>query len=59
MKGMYINSTFDAGNIDVVDMKNAGNIQLKIHEDPFCATDARSHFQCVAPALSSCRACHT
>jgi hypothetical protein len=43
-------STFD-GNIDVVDMKRTrANIRLKIHEDPFCATDAvplpvrRPHF---------------
>lgn len=27
MRGMYINSTFDAGNIDVVDMRNPGKIQ--------------------------------
>lgn len=44
-QGIYISSTFDGGNVDVVNMKNAGDIQIKIHEDPFCATDARAHFQ--------------
>jgi hypothetical protein len=52
---MYISSTFD-GNIDVVDMKRTrANIRLKIHGDPFCATDAvplpvrRPHF--IVPRL--------
>jgi hypothetical protein len=48
--GLYINSNFDSGNIDVVSMSDSSNIQLSIHEDPHCETDGRAHFQCV-PAL--------
>lgn len=43
--GVFINSNFDSGNIDVVDMADSSNIQLLIHADPFCETDGRAHFQ--------------
>ena len=29
----------------VIDASDPGNIQLRIHEDPFCETDGRAHFQ--------------
>ena len=45
-KGLYINSNFDSGNIDVVDISDKSNIQLSIHEDPYCEVDERAHFQC-------------
>jgi Cytosolic carboxypeptidase N-terminal domain len=50
-RGVYINSNFDSGNIDVVSMEDVNNIQLSIHEDPYCDTDGRSHFQCAATCL--------
>ena len=40
-----ISSSFDAGNIEVVDAEDPANIQLKIRPDPHCAKDGRSHFQ--------------
>jgi hypothetical protein len=45
--GIYVNSNFDSGNVDVIDIKPDGNIQLAIQEDSYCETDGRSHFQCV------------
>ncbi|KAL3153308.1 hypothetical protein ABBQ38_011652 [Trebouxia sp. C0009 RCD-2024] len=42
---LVINSHFDSGNIEVVDSSDPSNIQLRIHEDPFCETDGRAHFQ--------------
>ena len=29
----------------IVDASDPGNVQLRIHEDPFCVTDGRAHFQ--------------
>ena len=43
---------FDSGNIDVVSMESIDNIQLGIHEDPFCESDGRSHYQCAASMLA-------
>lgn len=42
---LVVNSHFDSGNIEVIDASDPGNIQLRIHEDPFCETDGRAHFQ--------------
>lgn len=43
--GVFINSHFDSGNTEVVDAADPTNIQLRIHEDPFCESDNRAHFQ--------------
>ncbi|KAK9823110.1 hypothetical protein WJX72_000350 [[Myrmecia] bisecta] len=45
LTGIYVNSHFDSGNVEVVDMADQHNIQLRIHEDPFCESDGRAHFQ--------------
>jgi hypothetical protein len=42
---MWINSHFDSGNIVVLEMKDPQDIKLAIHEDPWCETDKKSHFQ--------------
>ena len=34
--------------MQVVDAADPANIQLRIHEDPFCESDGRAHFQWVA-----------
>ena len=47
--GLHINSNFDSGNVDVVNMADETNIELNIHEDPYCETDGRAHFQCTSP----------
>ncbi|WIA12468.1 hypothetical protein OEZ85_012503 [Tetradesmus obliquus] len=41
--GIYVNSNYDSGNIEIEDMSDAGNIKLRIHPDPFCETDNVSH----------------
>ncbi|MEW5306259.1 MAG: hypothetical protein WDW36_008735 [Sanguina aurantia] len=42
---MFINSHFDSGNVEIVDISDPSNIQLAIHRDPFCETDQKAHFQ--------------
>lgn len=41
--GVYVNSHFDSGNIEVLDMADAGNMRLAIHKDPYCSTDNAAH----------------
>ena len=43
--GVYVNSTFDSGNMDIVDIELDGTVKLAIHHDPYCETDGREHFQ--------------
>lgn len=43
--GIYVNSTFDSGNMDIVDIQADGTVQLAIHHDPYCESDGREHFQ--------------
>lgn len=43
--GIYVNSTFDSGNMDIVDIQSDGTVQLAIHHDPYCESDGREHFQ--------------
>ncbi|KAK9862740.1 hypothetical protein WJX84_007495 [Apatococcus fuscideae] len=43
--GLHVNSHFDGGNIEVVDISDHNNIQVRIHDDPYCETDKRAHFQ--------------
>ena len=49
--GIYVNSNFDAGNADVVNVGSAlergvtHEIDLRIAPDPFCEREGKSHFQ--------------
>jgi len=49
--GIYVNSNFDAGNAEVVNVGSAltrgvtHEVDLRIAPDPFCERDGRSHFQ--------------
>lgn len=40
-----VNSTYDSGNIEVVDAENASDIRVKIRSDPFCKHDNTAHYQ--------------
>mmetsp|Transcript_66718 Transcript_66718/g.211191 ORF Transcript_66718/g.211191 Transcript_66718/m.211191 type:complete len:289 (+) Transcript_66718:265-1131(+) len=40
-----VSSSFDSGNIEVVDDSNPCDIELSIRPDPFCEKDGRAHFQ--------------
>lgn len=42
---IFVSSAFDSGNIEVVDCSTPSDIQLKIHPEPFCEYDKKSHFQ--------------
>lgn len=48
--GVYVNSNYDSGNIDVVNISNpldhvTHDVELQIHPDPYCASDRKEHFQ--------------
>eukprot|EP00877_Chromochloris_zofingiensis_P000661 jgi/Chrzof1/10596/Cz05g04230.t1 len=43
--GIFVNSHFDSGNIEVEDITDPTNIRLNIHKDPFCHGDNKAHFQ--------------
>lgn len=49
--GIFVNSHFDSGNIEVVDIEEATahgvphEVLLRIHEDPYCEHDGTTHFQ--------------
>lgn len=40
-----VNSTYDSGNIEVVDAEDASNIRVKIRRDPYCNHDKTAHYQ--------------
>jgi len=42
--GIFINSHFDSGNIEVVDISDPANIKLRIHEDPYTEKEKLSHY---------------
>lgn len=42
--GLFINSHFDSGNIEVVDISEPSNIKLRIHEDPYTEKEKLSHY---------------
>lgn len=42
---IFINSHFDGGNIEIVDMSEPSNIRLRIHEDPFTESEGKHHYQ--------------
>ncbi len=53
-----INSSYDSGNIEVVDASNPRDIQLRIRPDPYCEHDKITHYQCgpLIPAMP-CELC--
>eukprot|EP00891_Asterochloris_glomerata_P009641 jgi/Astpho2/9641/Aster-03910 len=53
--GLFVNSAFDSGNVEVVSTRDPTSIQLRIHEDPFCEHDQRAHFQFFHFRLTGCR----
>lgn len=64
--GVFVNSNYDSGNIDVVAITtpvddNLGastlwthDLDLRIHPDPFCDSDKREHFQWFYFRVSNC-----
>lgn len=47
----YFKQRLQRLTLQVVDASDPQNIQLRIHEDPFCETDGQAHFQYVLKAL--------
>ncbi|KAI3431588.1 hypothetical protein D9Q98_004638 [Chlorella vulgaris] len=48
--GVFVNSNYDSGNIDVINITNPRDhtiheVELKIHPDPLCDKDKREHMQ--------------
>ncbi|KAF8071360.1 hypothetical protein HT031_001444 [Scenedesmus sp. PABB004] len=43
--GLGVNSHFDSGNIEVLDLSDPGDVRLAIIKDPYCETDATAHAQ--------------
>ncbi|CAK0783250.1 hypothetical protein CVIRNUC_006449 [Coccomyxa viridis] len=49
-RGISVNSHFDSGNIEVVDISNSEKhgvdhtLNLRIHADPYCESDKTAHF---------------
>lgn len=57
--GVFVNSNYDSGNIDVVSITNpldhvTHDLDLKIHADPFCDSDKREHFMWFYFRVSNC-----
>jgi murein tripeptide amidase MpaA len=42
--GIFVNSHFDSGNIEVLDITDPSAIKLRIHEDPFTEREKISHY---------------
>ncbi|PRW39306.1 zinc carboxypeptidase [Chlorella sorokiniana] len=57
--GVFVNSNYDSGNIDVVRITNpldhvTHEVELKIHSDPYCEKDKREHSQWFYFRVSNC-----
>ncbi|KAK9828410.1 hypothetical protein WJX81_005410 [Elliptochloris bilobata] len=59
--GICVNSTYDSGNIEVISISDPNErdvchtLELRIHEDPFCESDRRAHFQWFSYRVSNAR----